>query len=441
MSAVEEPGTPGRVQLGRGPILKAGRLGGRGDDLGLYSATFLFSLSLAMASVALPLLAIEAGYHASEIGVLVALSAVTQIATRWVLAGVMRRVSNATIVTAAAVTLGVSTGLPALSTALAPMVAASLVQGLSRACFWTGSQTHVVRSDRRPASGIAWLNLIASAAMVVGPVTAGVIADSSSRLAFVVATTVACAGILPTLLMDRPPPFEPGGAMGGEFVRRPGVAMGASSNAVAGAWRGLLASYVPVALESAGRSSVTIGGIVTVANSASIAGSFLAVRVSTAQVRAALFAGSLLAGIATMVVGYGGLPLVVIGTSLAIGGVAVGVLQVLGVTVASASVAPQLRGDAVAVTGTFRAAALFASPMGVAALLPVVGIGPAVLVMASLMLLPAPVIARAGHNEAALSGARSTRRPSSYTKLLSRPRSSYTVFTSVGRERVHRRHQ
>jgi hypothetical protein len=133
-----------------------------------------------------------------------------------------------------------------------------------------------------------------------------------------------------------------------------------------------------------------------VANTASIAGSFVAARVEVARVRQALVVGSILAGTTTMIVGFGGLALVLIAAALAVGGLAVGVLQVLGITVASESVAPELRGDAVAVTGALRAVALFVSPIGVAALLPALGIGPAVLAMAALMLAPVPVIARAG---------------------------------------------
>lgn len=63
--------------------MRAARLVSRRDEVGLYSSTFLFSLSLAMASVALPLVAVDAGYNASEVGVLVALSALAQIVMRW----------------------------------------------------------------------------------------------------------------------------------------------------------------------------------------------------------------------------------------------------------------------------------------------------------------------------------------------------------------------
>jgi MFS family permease len=367
------------------------------DDVGLYSSAFLYSFSLGMASVVLPLIAVEANYTASQVGVLVAVSALTQIVMRWLLAAVMRRVSNATIVTFAGVSLGISNLLPVLSTALVPMVSSSLIQGISRACFWTGSQTHVVRRDRSATSAIAWLNLIASGAMIVAPVTAGVIAHGSNQLAFAVATGIALAGVVPTLMMERPPPFGAVHRMNRRaFIREPGVAMGVSANAVAGAWRGVLASYVPVALDAGGKSVVTIGAVVTVANAASIVGSFVVPRIPEARVRTALVVGSLLAVVTTTVYGFGELPAVVIAIALALGGLGVGVLQVLGVTVASSAVRRELRGDAVAVTGSLRALALFVSPIGIAALIPVLGLGAAVFVVSLTMLAPVSVIARAG---------------------------------------------
>ena len=62
----------------------------RRDDFGLYTSAFLFSFSLGMAGVVLPLIAVESGYSASGVGILVAVSALTQIIMRWGLAAVMQ---------------------------------------------------------------------------------------------------------------------------------------------------------------------------------------------------------------------------------------------------------------------------------------------------------------------------------------------------------------
>jgi len=345
--------------------------------------------------VAFPLLAAEAGYRPAEIGALVAVSALAQIAMRWLLADVMRRVSNTTVVTAAALSLGVSNALLAASAALVPMLIASLVQGTARACFWTGSQTHIVRRGGRPAPGIARLNLVASVGMMAGPLTGGVLADESVHMALGVAAVIGFAGCILTFLMVRLPPFAAGQTMNRRgFMRRRGVAMGVSANAIAGAWRGIVGSYVPVALEAAGRSGATIGAVVAAANTASVAGSFVSARVSGPHTRAALLWCGALTAATTGVVGYGWLPVLVTAASLSVGGLASGVLQVLGIAAAAQGVADDERGDAVAVTGTLRAVALFASPMGAAALLPVIGMGSAVLVMSLLMFVPVALIRR-----------------------------------------------
>jgi MFS family permease len=317
---------------------------------------------------------------------------------RWCLGGVMRHISDTWIVAAAAVSLGISNSFVVASTALVPMVAASLVQGVSRACFWTGGQTHLVRGSDRAASPIAWLNLIASSAMVAGPATAGVIAGVSTRLAFGVAAGIAFVAAVPTLAMDRPAPFAATHSLDRRgFIRRPGVAMGVSANAVAGAWRGILGSYVPVALDAAGSSSATIGVVVTIANSASIAGSFAAARLPVRWDRASLLTGTVLVGSTTTLIGFDRFGPVAVAVALALGGLGTGPLQVLGVTVAAQSVPAHLRGDAVAVTGALRALALFLSPIGIAALLPLVGLSASIaIVSVTMMVVPVPVIARAG---------------------------------------------
>ena len=94
----------------------------------------------------------------------------------------------------------------------------------------------------------------------------------------------------------------------------------------------------------------------------------------------------------TAITGFGSLPVAVLGLGLALGGIAAGVLQVLGLTIAAESVPADQRGDAVAVTGTLRAVALFAAPFGVAMLLSVTTLGPAVAVMTALLAAPAALV-------------------------------------------------
>ena len=65
--------------------------------------------------------------------------------------------------------------------------------------------------------------------------------------------------------------------------------------------------------------------------------------------------------------------------ALAISGIGAGVLQTVGPAIAAEKVHPEERGDALALTGTFRATALFLSPLGMAGLVTLVPVTAALL--------------------------------------------------------------
>jgi hypothetical protein len=132
------------------------------DVVATAGGAVLFALSLGLATVALPLLAIAAGYSAIEIGILTALSALSQMSTRLVLGAIMRVLPEWTLVLAAGVLLAASNTFVAVSTAVVAFGLAQLLQGAARACFWTGSQTHVVRGDGPAVHGLAVVNLASS---------------------------------------------------------------------------------------------------------------------------------------------------------------------------------------------------------------------------------------------------------------------------------------
>jgi MFS family permease len=104
-----------------------------------------FSTALGMATVALPLLALDAGYSKSAVGLLTASSAISQMGVRMGLGPLMRRYPDWLLVFIAGGLLAASCVLVAWSAAVVPFVASELLQGTARGCFWTGSQTHVVR--------------------------------------------------------------------------------------------------------------------------------------------------------------------------------------------------------------------------------------------------------------------------------------------------------
>ena len=353
-----------------------------------YTGALLFSLSLGIALVAYPLFVVGQGWSQTTAGVLIGLSAAVQVLTRWRLGSVMRRVSNSHVITAAAVLMGLSVGLLVVDSGLVSLAVSSVVQGVARACFWTGNQVQIVRSSRSTPKAIATLNMAATVGMLVGPALGGILAQSSFRTAFAVAAVVAFAGVIPTLALVRLPPFA---RVGGHSYRRllvsRGVQVGVWASVAIGAWRGLLGSYVPIGLDAAGSSEAVIGVVVAVANGASALSGYLAVDTEGSRVAPSVARWGAVTLVATMFVGFD-LPVAAVAAALVVGGVAVGLLQVLAITAVSEGVRDELQGDAVTIAGVARGATLSGAPFGVAALL-VVGLGPAVLVATAVLVGPA----------------------------------------------------
>lgn len=360
------------------------------DETCTIAGAVLFSFVLGLASVALPLLAVAAGYSGVEIGIFTAISALAQLTTRLGLGYLMRVFPDWVLVTASAICMAASNAVVAVSAALWPFLLAQILQGVARACFWTGSQTHVVRGEKSSVQALATMNFVSSAGLLAGPLVAGVLSDQSPQLALAVGAVVALVGVLPTLFMDRLPPFSPPeDRPPGMLWRRPGVTAGCWAGVTAGAWRGLLGSYIPVALHEARLSSPVIGALVSVANAASVAGTGLVRRVKREWLVSCFVLGTILTGLATAVIApLAPLPFAV-GIALIVSGATAGVLQTLGPALASDAVHPEERGEAIAAAGTFRAAALFASPLAVAGMITTIPLSGAIALVGLLIALPA----------------------------------------------------
>jgi len=354
-------------------------------------------VSLGAASVALPLLAVQAGYSTFEVGALTAASAVSQMSVRMALGWIMRRWPDWTLVAGAGLLLAASCAIVTVSSAVLPFLAAQLLQGGSRACFWTGSQTHVVRGAGRAAGALAKVNLVSSIGLLIGPLVAGVLSETSPALALGVSGGIAALGLVPALLLDRLPPFTPPqDRPPGQLWRRPGVDVGCWAGMTAGGWRALLTSYVPVALDAARQSATTIGVLVAAANGAQLLGIGLAGRVRPQATVRALLLGIVATGVATALTAVVAGNAVLAAVTLVTSGMAAGAVQVLGPSLAAESVHPEERGEAIAAAGTFRAAALFAAPMAVAGMVVVAPLAPAIAVVGAGMTLPALALRNRG---------------------------------------------
>jgi MFS family permease len=366
------------------------RLRGRRDEIASSCGALVFSFALGMASLALPLLALREGYSVAAIGVLTAMSAVAQFGSRFLLGAAMRRWPDRMLINTAAILLVLSNVSVALSAAVAPFVVAELLQGSARACFWTGSQTHVVRRGGSSASALAVVNVAAAVGAMLGPIVAGVLSEGTPVLALWVAAVFALGVLGPSLVLDRLPPFAPRQPhASGRLWRRAGGDAGCWGSAAGGAWRALLGSYVPVVLDAARQSSSMIGVLTAVANAAAVVGSGLAGRLPPRLVAPGFLASTVATGAGTAATAAvaGHAPLAAV--ALAVSGLGAGVLTVLPPAVASDSVTAEERGDAINTTGIFRAGALFATPMAVAGLAGVVTVGPAMALVGGMLALPA----------------------------------------------------
>jgi MFS family permease len=360
------------------------------DTVSAASGAMLFSFGLGVASVAMPLAMLEAGFSNAAVGLLTAASAVAQMGARLLLVPILRAYSDWLLVMSAAVVLATSLVVVCLSPTLIGFAVAQLLQGVARAFFWTGSQVHVVRGTGPSVRALAHVNFLSSIGMLLGPIAAGLLAERSINHALTAGAAVTIAAVVPACLLDRLPTFERlDNSPPGWLWRRPGVQEGCWAAVTAGAWRALLSSYVPVALAQAGRSSSTVGFLVSSAHAASLVGALVAGRLRWRGLAAAFGLGVLATGLSIAVVALVAEWTFAVAAALIISGLGAGCLQTMGPAIASDAVHPQERGEAIASVGMFRAASSFAAPLVVAGIVTALPISAGLAVIGLAIALPA----------------------------------------------------
>jgi MFS family permease len=355
-----------------------------------------FSFAMGLSAVAIPLLALDVGFHAGEVGVFVAFSAVAQLSIRSVMGALMRRVPDKHFVALAGALMALSCVVLVLSVGTWAFLLSQVAQGAARGFFWTGTQTHAVRTARSAVAAIAKVNLTSGIGQIIGPLVAGpIIAGLSARWALGLATVGGLLVLVPAALMVQLPPMRPTRTPGTTTAvwRRPGVGIASWAGASAGAWRAMMNSYVPIVLEQARQSSSAIGAVVSVANAASILGGAVAGRIRERRLQFWLVVGVAVTGVGLALFGGFAHQVLVAGTALSLSGVGAGLLQTVGPALATEAVSPEERGEAIASAGTFRAAALLLAPLGVAGLVTVMAT-PVALVIGGLAMSTPILLAR-----------------------------------------------
>lgn len=344
----------------------------------------LFSHGLGIGTVAVPLIALGAGYDAASVGFLVAVSAASQLAGRLALPWLLGRFPDRALSAVAASLLLGAFGSIALSTALPVFLLAQVLQGVGRALFWTSSQTHAIRDSGRPVDRLVDLNIAGNAGTLTGPLVAGALGTVDLRLALLAAVIVAGGAVTGSLTLRRLPPFDrrrSSGAIG--LLRRPGIAASSWGSVVGGGWWSMLGSFVPVLLVGAGVGTLGVGGLVTASEAAGLVALLAMRRLPVERVAGAVAIGGFV--VCAALVGLAVAPPIVALYILLLiaGGAGSGTVTTLAPALAAAEAEPEEQGDALALAGTFRAGALLGAPAGVGALVSVVPITTGLFILGS----------------------------------------------------------
>lgn len=366
----------------------------RGDRPIALVTAFGFALALGIATVAIPLVALAVGYDAATVGLLAAVAAGAQLATRFTLPWLLGRFADRRLIALADVLMLAGFVLLLLSTALPVFIAAQIAIGASRAIFWTSSQTHAIRSGGPPVRRLVDLNLAGNAGTLTGPVLAGLLATVGLPLALGGAALAVAVSLAGTAFLRAFPPYDrrqSGGAW--RLLQREGVDAACWANVVGGVWWSMIGSYVPVILVGAGLGPSIIGLLVTLSEGTGAAVLVALRRVPVAHiprlVRIAAFGEMLaLAGIA-----FAPALVAVYAPLLMLGGGCAGCVTVLAPALVAMAAGEHEQGDALALSGMFRAMAQLGAPALVSASLAVVTLPVSVAAIAIATAAPGLVLA------------------------------------------------
>lgn len=365
------------------------------DRTAALVVVFGFSVGLGVGTLAIPLLALGAGYDAAAVGFLAATAAATQLGTRLGLPWLLGRFPDRSLIGASSLMMATAFGLLLFSTALPIFVAAQLLQGAARAIFWTSSQTHAIRGPGKPVRRLIDLNVVGSLGTLTGPALAGMLAVLGLPVALAAAGLGALLAAIGSTRLHRMPAFDRTRSVGTlGLLRRQGVDVACWASVVGGAWWSMMGSFVPVILVGAGIGPQGIGWLITASEGAGMTALIALRNVSPGRVPGAVRLAAVGAGLALAALAVAPPELLVYAGLLVAGGAASGTVTTLAPAMASLAAGSHEQGDALALAGTFRAGALFGTPAMVGGLLSIVTLAPALVIVAVGALLPGLAVGR-----------------------------------------------
>jgi MFS family permease len=324
----------------------------------------VYSLGLGISGVMLTFLALDQGLSIAQIGLLTALSAVAQMGARLPLGWALQYVSDRFVLVCALSAFALSMGFALAIPGMLGLALAQFAQGISRAGFWTASQTHIIRASPSAAQGLARSNLITSSTSLIGPLIAGWIAAVDLIIGRWVVLALAVIGLALVLCLTAFPVFTPPkNPTEGRVRHRHGVRFASLGSLAGGAWAVTLATYVPVVFTAEGWDEVTIGSVIALANGMLLVSTFFCGRLAARRFSLAIGSGAALAGLGISCLALASSVPAVTVVALLLSGAGVGAVMTIGPALATQSVHPEERGQAVAITGSYRAAALLGVPL------------------------------------------------------------------------------
>jgi hypothetical protein len=283
------------------------------------------------------------------------------------------------------------------STALPVFVVAQLFQGGSRAVFWTASQTHAVRGPGTAVQSLSLVGGTGNVSQMLGPLVTGMLAAQSLAAPLIVGVVSGVISAFIALRLNLYPAYVQRASKDGvRMWRRPGVDAACWAAFVGGGWRALMSSYVPLVLTGAGLASGTTGLLMSMGDMASTGVVLAMSKTRLSRVNQALGLAVGLSCVSLALVPLVASSPILAAIMLAASGAGAGPITALAAASARQHVAPEDEGEAISLVGTFRAGALLIAPAGVAAVVGVVTVAPA-LAIASLLLGIPTLAVGAGH--------------------------------------------
>ena len=382
-SPATPPAPPPSAPPPPGAARPAAPIDDRRDRVVGLVVVFAFSIGLGVGTVTIPLLALASGYDAASVGFLVATAAAMQLAGRLALPWLFGRFTDRSLTAISAAMMVAAFVLLIWSTALPVFVAAQLLQGAARAIFWTSSQAHAIRDQPEPIRRLVDLNVAGNAGTLVGPAVGGLLASIGLTVALVAGAAGALVAVAGTAFLRAFPPFDRKRSAGTRrLLRRTGVDVACWASVVGGLWWSMMGSFVPVLLVGAGVGSIGVGWAITGSEAAGMFALLGLRTVSRTRIGPAVRIAAVVASVALVLVALLPPVLPIVVALLLVGGAAAGSVSTLSPAMATLVASAEEQGDALALTGTFRAAALFASPAAVGVLVTPLAVGPAMAIVA-----------------------------------------------------------